>query len=198
MKKNKKKIYKIDLNKTVKTEELARVSLGMKKVGKSKTSKIAKYGRNSRALSQRTKLVNKSGKLNFEAIAKTASKWKLDYDEVKRAVLQTKRAGESMNVAKLLSQLSTNKVERFLSNFGVSVEEVLTRINVIAPTITKAQVLDETNWYNENGMPSTDYKLGNVLEIIAADGSTVKCNFEWDYNQGAWFDVETSFTPVEA
>ena len=148
------------------------------------TKKTQKIWEDSR-ITTRTKLISKSGNLYSNKIKEVASKANVNADEI-IAFLNSKyrEIKTSIPATAVLSFMAHNKVQRYLLNMGVDIDELVTELSMINPAYDKDYVLDEKNWVGVTSKYSIDGPLKLTIE-----GSSGVVDFYWDYYGGSSWEV---------
>lgn len=127
-----------------------------------------------------TKLWTKSGGLKKEAIKALAKAKGVEESDIIEQVKMNHTYGIKTNVQVTLSTLASSRVERFLGNFGIDVNELAEDLALECPEVDLAWVLDENHW-QVKGV----YKIDGPLML--PDGREVE--FAWDYNEGTIYQI---------
>ena len=137
------------------------------------------------SITTRTKLISTSGVLYANKIQEVASKAKVDAGEI-RAFLKAQYIDvkTSIPVTAVLSFMSHNKVQRFLLNMGLDIDELVTELSMINPAYDKDYVLDEKNWVGV----SSEYAIDGPLRL-SIEGCAGIVKFYWDYYGGSSYEV---------
>ena len=140
------------------------------------------------SITTRTKLITKSGRLNVNKIQEVASKANVDAGEI-RAFLKAKYRDikTSIPATVVLSFMSHNRVQRFLLNMGVDIDELVTELSMINPAYDKEYVLNEVNWTGASNKNNT-YSIDGPLKLTI-EGSSGVVDFYWDYYGGSSWEV---------
>lgn len=127
-----------------------------------------------------TKLWTKSGGLKKEAIKALAKAKGVEEADVIEQVKMNYKQGIKTSVQVTLSTLASSRVERFLGNFGIDINELVEDLQLECPEVDYAWVADESHW-QVKGV----YKIDGPLML--PDGRQVE--FAWDYNEGALWQI---------
>lgn len=139
-----------------------------------------KEGKRKR-LTKSTKLFTKEGGLNKEAIKVLAKKKGIDEFELQEQVKYNRFAGQKTNVNSVINAYLGSKVIRFLSNFGIEIEELVKDLQLNGIDVDESWVSNEAHW-TVKGV----YKIDGPL--LLPNGQ--KVYFVWDYNDGAYWEIQ--------
>lgn len=155
----------------------------LKVVKKNKYKVIGTYvddkGKKHR-LTTGTKLYTKQGGLKQSAIKKLAEIKGISEFELTEQVKYNANANQRVGVNAILSSYSGSKVERFLGNFGMYLDDFVKELQLEGIDVDMSWVADENHWVVKGV-----YKIDGPLTL--PDGRTVE--FLWDYNEGAIWEI---------
>ena len=155
------------------------VKLIQKKKYKVITTYVDANGKTHRITSA-TKLFTKNNGLKKEAIQALAKAKGVEVSDVIEQVKMNYKQGIKTNVRITLSTLASSRVERFLGNFGIDINDFVADLKLECPEVDLAWVLEESHW-TVKGV----YKIDGPLML--PDGREVE--FLWDYNEGAIYQI---------
>ncbi len=160
-----------------------------KEKSKIKTKKVFKDSN----LTNKTKLINKTGEVRMKQIEELSRMTGIDKLEIIQFVKARFKEGNIQTAWTFTSFHSNNQVTNFLMNLGVDEQQLLTDINRELTdkkrrTIDIDWIHDTSNW-NKVGA----YKIDSPL--LLPDGSWV--DFEWDYELGSVYVINISSSDVE-
>lgn len=127
-----------------------------------------------------TKLWTKTGGFKIGAIKALAKAKGVSEADILEQVKANYKDGIKTSVQVTLSTLAGSRVERFLGNFGIDVNELAADLALDCPEVDLPWVLDEGHW-QVKGV----YKIDGPLML--PDGREVE--FLWDYNEGTIYQI---------
>lgn len=133
------------------------------------------------SITTKTKLITKGGKLNVSRLEEVSLHTGID-KSVLKAIIQGRHRDtkKAVPATAVLSFLQHNRVERFLLNLGVSINELVNELSIINPIYDRAYVLDERHWEHVG-----DYQIEGPL--VLSEGGVVE--FVWDYYIGSTWEI---------
>lgn len=155
----------------------------LKVVKKNKYKVIGAYvddkGKKHR-LTTGTKLYTKQGGLKRSAIKELSKIKGISEFELTEQVKYNAQTKSRVGVSAILSSYSGSKVQRFLGNFGIYLDDLVKELQIEGVDVNEAWILDESHWVSKGV-----YKINGPLTL--PDGRTI--DFLWDYNEGAIWEI---------
>ena len=154
----------------------------LKVVKKNKYKVIGKYVDKGKEhyLTTGTRLYTKKDELKTAAIKELAKIKGISEFELTEQVKYNVSTNQRVGVNAILSAYSGSKVERFLGNFGLYLDDFVKELQLEGIDVDKSWVKNESHWVVKGV-----YKINGPLTL--PDGRTVE--FLWDYNEGAIWEI---------
>ena len=158
---------------------MADVKIVQKKKYKKITTYVGEDGKTHR-ITEATKLYTKKGGFKSEAIKALAKAKSISEFELQEQIKYNLSNKNKVSVLSILTSYSGNKVQRFLGNFGIDVNEFANDLKLECPEVDLAWILNENHWTSKGV-----YKIDGPLML--PDGRSVE--FLWDYEEGAIYQI---------